>query len=134
MREKFNAHSLGVLAKTILLVAAVFASSVYADAPPVEFAGDSRYCRSTPERDASGLIKRNRAVLREFAAIHPCPSSGLPKPSCAGWKIDHPIPLACGGCDQVHNLQWLPDEIKSCAGTLCKDRWERKIYCRKSNQ
>lgn len=58
------------------------------------------------------------------------PATGQHTGPCKGWAIDHVIPLAVGGCDAVSNLQWLPVEIKSCAGTVCKDRWERKVYAR----
>ncbi|HWQ37304.1 MAG TPA: HNH endonuclease signature motif containing protein [Burkholderiales bacterium] len=88
-----------------------------------------RYC-GEPARDASGRIKRSSAVLRAFRDVHPCPATGESRGPCPGWAIDHVIPLACGGCDAVSNLQWLPDELKSAAGVLPKDRWERKIYCR----
>lgn len=86
-----------------------------------------RYC-GPPARDADGKIKRSHAVLAAFEKAHPCPAAGAGY-SCPGWAMDHVIPLACGGCDAVWNLQWLPDEIKNCAGTKCKDRFERKIYC-----
>lgn len=92
-------------------------------------AQDTRYCADQPQRDAKGRILRDKAVLREFKRLHPCPSTGKQSGGCPGWAIDHIIPLACGGCDQIHNLQWLPHEIKSCPGTACKDRWERVIYC-----
>lgn len=91
---------------------------------------ESRYC-GAPERYADGTIKRSRAVLMAFARLHPCPSNGLPDINCPGWALDHTISLACGGCDSVSNLQWLPDEIKSCAEPWCKDRWERKVYAAK---
>lgn len=87
---------------------------------------DPRYC-GEPARDANGVIKRNRAVLRAFAKVFPCPSTLQPAPSCPGWAIDHTIPLASGGCDSPANLTWLPDAIKRCAEPACKDRWER-IY------
>lgn len=87
---------------------------------------DARYC-GEPARTPTGRIKRNRAELRAFAKVFPCPSTLEPLPSCKGWAIDHVIPLASGGCDTIINMQWLPDSIKSCAGTKCKDRWER-IY------
>ena len=48
------------------------------------------------------------------------------------WQVDHVIPLVCGGCDAVVNMQWLPAAIKTCAastGVPCKDRWEQKVYC-----
>ena len=91
-------------------------------------AADPRYC-GAPERDDEGRIARSRVVLAEFRRLYPCPSTGLIYGSCPGWAIDHVIPLACGGCDAVANLQWLPLPIKSASGTLPKDRWERRIYC-----
>lgn len=89
--------------------------------------GDPRYCGAA-ERDAKGRILRDEEVLDKFASIHPCPSTGEPSRICPGWAIDHVIPLSCGGCDSIGNLQWLPDQIKSAAGKYPKDRWERKIY------
>lgn len=88
---------------------------------------DPRYC-GEPSRDVNGHIKRSRVVLREFAKVFPCPSTLKPSPSCPGWAIDHTIPLASGGCDTQVNLTWLPDEIKSCKSSVCKDRWERKYH------
>lgn len=90
---------------------------------------DSRYCGEPVARDPNGKISRDSSVLREFKKLYACPSTGLRWGPCPGWQLDHVIPLACGGCDSVKNLQWLPGEIKSCAGTKCKDRWERKVYC-----
>lgn len=88
---------------------------------------DPRYC-GEPARTEEGVIKRSRAVLRAFAKVFPCPATLEPVPSCQGWAIDHTIPLAVGGCDSIANLTWLPDPIKSCAGSACKDRWERKYH------
>lgn len=88
---------------------------------------DPRYC-GTPVRDADGDIVRSSAVLRAFKKIHPCPSTGLSTGACPGWSIDHVVPLACGGCDAIYNLQWLPNDQKSTAGDHAKDRFERKIY------
>jgi hypothetical protein len=105
--------------KMALLLAAVVLSAS---------AADPRYC-GAPERTDEGRIARSRAVLAEFRRLYPCPSTGLIHGSCPGWAIDHVIPLACGGCDAVVNLQWLPLPIKSASGTLPKDRWERRIYC-----
>lgn len=90
---------------------------------------DPRYC-GQPARDADGRISRSTQVLAEFQRLHPCPSTGKTFGSCPGWSKDHVIPLVCGGCDAVGNLQWLPHEIKSASGTLPKDRWERRVYCR----
>lgn len=92
---------------------------------------EQRYC-GEPARSADGSIKRSTAMLAAFKRAHPCPSTGLTYGACAGWSVDHVIPLACGGCDSVSNAQWLPLSIKSCAvsaGILCKDRFERVIYC-----
>lgn len=97
------------------------------------FAGpldETRYCTVTPHRDRDGSISRRADVLRAFKRIHPCPSTWATSGPCPGWAIDHVIPLKNGGCDSVHNLQWLPNEIKSCGGDKCKDRWERKVYAR----
>jgi hypothetical protein len=88
---------------------------------------DPRYA-GEPARDKHGRILRNKAVLREFAKVFPCPANLKPVPSCPGWSIDHVIPLAAGGADRQDNLQWLPAGLKSCAGRLCKDRWERKYH------
>lgn len=88
---------------------------------------DPRFCGS-PVRDANGDIMRSAAVLRAFQKIHPCPATGLPTGACPGWAKDHIVPLACGGCDHIGNLQWLPDDQKSVAGAHAKDRFERKIY------
>lgn len=95
-------------------------------------ATDSRICttQETVVRDKNGKIKRSMSLLRDYQSIHPCPSTGKTTDSCPGWALDHVIPLACGGCDSIENLQWLPNEIKSAAGKYPKDRWERKINCK----
>lgn len=93
------------------------------------WAQDARYC-GPPARDALGTIVRSRQVLRDFQQLYPCPATGEARGACPGWFKDHTIPLVCGGCDTVENLQWLPGPIKTCAGTVCKDRWERRVYCR----
>lgn len=94
---------------------------------------ETRYCNNAnPHRDADGSISRRADVLRAFRQLYPCPATGKTQGACEGWAIDHVIPLACGGCDAVANLTWLPTAIKSCAGTTCKDRWERTIYCKEA--
>jgi hypothetical protein len=92
-------------------------------------AADIRVCGTEAVRNADGQIVRSSTVLKRFQEAHPCPSTGLSEGACPGWSKDHVIPLACGGCDSIENLQWMKNSIKSCAGTECKDRWERKIYC-----
>lgn len=96
-------------------------------AQPVDPFAEVRYC-GEPKRSASGQIVRSKAVLRAFQRLYPCPSTGLTTGACPGWAINHTIPLACGGCDSVSNLDWMPDEIKSCAEPWCRDRWERQVY------
>lgn len=83
---------------------------------------DIRYC-GTPKRDADGKISRSITAINDFKHIHPCPVDNKTG-ACPGWAIDHVIPLACGGCDAVYNMQWLPTRYKITG----KDRWERKIY------
>lgn len=86
---------------------------------------DDRYC-GEPRRDASGDIYRSYAVRAAFVRAHPCPVTGQTTGPCPGWQVDHVIPLACGGCDAVNNMQWLPETIKTQKGG--KDGFERKIY------
>lgn len=90
---------------------------------------ETRYC-GAPLRHHDGRILRRMDVLVAFRDLYPCPATGEKRGACPGWAIDHVIPLAVGGCDAVRNLQWLPVELKSCAGN-CKDRWEREIYNKK---
>ena len=92
--------------------------------PPLE---EIRYC-GPPPRNADGSIKRRSDVVTAFKRQHPCPVTGETTGSCTGWQIDHVIPLACGGCDSVNNMQWLPESLKTVPVTG-KDRFERKIYC-----
>jgi hypothetical protein len=107
----------------IRLVAALF---ILATAQAA--AGDRRIC-GEPARNERGEIIRRADVLAKFQRLHPCPATGRQKGACKGWAKDHVIPLACGGCDAVENLQWLPNAIKSARGTYPKDRWERRVYC-----
>jgi hypothetical protein len=82
-----------------------------------------------PPRNPDGSIKRSSAVLAAFRRANPCPSTGLTTGPCEGWRMDHSIPLACGGLDIVANITWLPHILKSGPGALPKDRWERRVYC-----
>lgn len=77
---------------------------------------DPRFC-GPPERNADGTIKRSAAVLREFERLWPRPLDGR------AWYRDHVIPLACGGCDALANLQWLHEEA-----WRDKSKWERRVY------
>jgi hypothetical protein len=91
---------------------------------------DPRYV-GPPARDADGSIKRSSYQKALFARMYPCPAKGEVTSACPGWRIDHVIPMACGGVDAPVNMQWLPVAIKSCSlktGVPCKDRWERTVY------
>lgn len=93
----------------------------------VSFSSDTRICGEV-KRDSKGVIKRDLKVLRDFQYLYPCPSTGKTTGPCKNWAKDHVIPLACGGCDTIENMQWLPVEIKSCKEDTCKDRFERQVY------
>jgi hypothetical protein len=112
-----------VIRTVILALALLVAGRAFA----LDALTEVRRC-GPPPRTASGEIKRRSDVLTAFKKLYACPSTGLHTGSCPDWSIDHTLPLALGGCDAVFNLQWLPNAIKSCAGTACKDRWERKVY------
>jgi len=105
--------------------------ALHMDARALSLTVEERYCSEPANvlRDADGKIARSRAVIAFFRARHPCPSTHLTSGPCRDWAIDHVIPLECGGCDSVNNMQWLPNAIKSAAGSLPKDRWEHAVYC-----
>jgi len=90
---------------------------------------DKRYCYAITDipRDSNGVIIRSSKPVYAFWHTHPCPVTFKTTGACPGWSIDHVIPLASGGCNILENMQWLPNEIKTCAGKFCKDRWERII-------
>lgn len=86
-----------------------------------------RYCGAV-NRDSNNNIVRRSDVTTAFQNIYPCPSTGKRTGACPGWSKDHTIPLACGGCDAVFNMAWIPNKAKNCKDDWCKDRYERKIY------
>ena len=108
-------------------ILALVLAPVLALAQPADRLAEIRYC-GTPARAADGSIKRSSAVLAAFQRQHPCPATGSTKGACPGWQLNHVVPLACGGCDAVWNLDWMPVETKTCAQPWCRDRWERKAY------
>lgn len=130
------------VATTVLVLAVVFLAGCASPQPQPEIHSlmtvakpvdakylDNRYC-GEPARDAATrVIVRDAKVPAAFKRIHACPATGLTTGACPRWALDHVIPLDMGGCDAVWNMQWLPDWLKSCAGS-CKDRWERKVNCR----
>jgi 5-methylcytosine-specific restriction endonuclease McrA len=113
--------------RRLLIASLLFPLLVHAGTAPDALL-EKRYC-GPPTRTASGDILRRADVLRAFKQAHRCPSTGLYTGDCPGWAMDHVVPLACGGCDAVWNLQWLPNDLKSDAGEPHdKDRFERKVY------
>jgi 5-methylcytosine-specific restriction endonuclease McrA len=105
-------------------VIAVMLCAFEAKADPLK---EERYVTEI-KRDAKGQILRRADVLVAFKKIHPCPSTGQSTGACPNWQMNHVVPLACGGIDAVGNLAWLPTAIKACKGTICVDRYERKVY------
>lgn len=116
--------------RAILLAAALTTAAATASASlPVPATQEIRYC-GPPARTASGEILRRADVLAAFRKANPCPSTGKTSGACPRWSMDHVWPLACGGCDAVWNIQWLPNALKSAAQVTApgpKDRWEREI-------
>lgn len=115
------------LTGVLLLAMAFFVQAQPSSEQSVSALEEMRYC-GPPARLADGSIRRRSDVLAAFKRAHPCPVTGLATGTCPGWSMDHVIPLACGGCDAVSNLQWLPNALKT-APITGKDRFERKIYC-----
>lgn len=107
-----EARRAGLLIVAVLLLA--IASLVWYGL--AHAADDPRFC-GPPARGDDGTILRSSTVLREFGLLYPKPQDGR------AWYRDHVIPLACGGCDSVANLQWLPE-----AQWREKSKWERKVY------
>jgi hypothetical protein len=65
---------------------------------------------ATAPISAEAQIKRDRSQVRAFRAENPCPSTSRTRGACAGWEIDHVVPLCAGGADHPTNLQWLRKE------------------------
>jgi hypothetical protein len=111
--------------RSTLIVLALLSAAAQAAPPDPLF--EQRYC-GPPTRLKDGSIRRRADVIATFQKIHPCPSTGKTTGACPNWAKDHPVPLACGGCDAVWNMQWLPVDAKAGSDPHDKDRWERKVY------
>lgn len=114
-----------------VLLLLLMIGAAHAQTPVLPSLIELRYCYAPADvpRDAAGRIIRSSSVIYRFRQAHPCPVTGLRDGACTGWSIDHIIPLVCGGCDSVNNLQWLPNSIKSGPDADDKDRWEQRVYC-----
>ena len=108
----------------IIAFSIVFSMAVAAD-NSMDPMKEIRYC-GPPDRDANGVITRNPAVISAFRKNNACPSTGLFTGSCPNWSINHIKPRACGGCDAVYNLAWMPNILKS-TPVIGVDRYERII-------
>lgn len=75
---------------------------------------------------AAFSTERSSTARRDFAKDHPCPVTGAAVPDhCAGYVIDHVVPLCAGGPDKPANMQWSRKEI-----SMVKDNVERATcYC-----
>ena len=71
------------------------------------------------QRDSHGKIQRSAKAEDDFKKSHPCPSTGKSSGACAGYVIDHIVPLKHGGADAPINMQW-----QTTAEAKAKDRWE----------
>ncbi|WP_298929282.1 HNH endonuclease signature motif containing protein [uncultured Ramlibacter sp.] len=58
---------------------------------------------------AGARIERSQAEVRAFRADNPCPATGRRSGACAGWAVDHVLPLCAGGPDKPANMQWITD-------------------------
>lgn len=118
---------LGLAMAAELATTAARAGPLQPTAQVLDAFAEVRQC-GAPARLADGSIRRRADVLHAFRKLHPCPPTGTTVGACAGWAINHVIPLASGGCDAVSNLQWLPLQAKACAEWWCVDRWERTYW------
>lgn len=110
-----------------VLVSPAFGQYLQPVAPATDPLLEYRQC-GAPVRLVDGSIRRRSDVIYAYRKLHPCPLTGLITGACAGWQINHVIPLAKGGCDSVSNMMWLPVQIKTCSTAWCVDRWERTYY------
>lgn len=67
---------------------------------------------------------RHASQAALFRATTPCPATHKIQKWCAGYVVDHTMPLCAGGIDSPSNMQW---QTKS--ASYLKDIEERKL-CR----
>ncbi|SRR6266404_4343891 len=80
--------------------------------------------------EADAGTPRNPVTVREFRKTHPCPHTGLTTGPCAGYVVDHKVPLCADGADSVANMMWMATDAAQ-----AKDRLERDLCrCRASHK
>lgn len=55
---------------------------------------------------AEASESRSYRAKRDFRLENPCPSTGKARGPCAGYVVDHVVPLCAGGPDEPANMQW----------------------------
>jgi len=108
-------------------VAVALLIGLFDNAYSIEEYNDIRYCGPPARHAVTNRILRDGKQKYLFRKHNPCPANGSLHGACPGWSVDHIRPLASCGCDNYNNMQWLNNDIKTCAG-ICKDRWERWVY------
>jgi hypothetical protein len=53
-----------------------------------------------------GVI-RDRAQVRAFRQLNPCPATGKTGGPCGGWVVDHVVALCRQGPDASANMAWM---------------------------
>lgn len=95
-------------------------------------ASDAKFCGVVVHDISTGKLHRDTAAVARYLKANPKPIGEE-----ADWEVDHPYPLACGGCDNETNMILMHKSIKTCArtpgGPYCKDRYERRrdLFCSK---
>ena len=74
---------------------------------------------SAYQANDKSYLKRNATVKRHFKQQTICPTTGTYTQKCAGYVVDHIIPLKCYGKDSVENMQY-----QTIADAKIKNRYE----------
>lgn len=77
---------------------------------------------------ALAALGRDPGQVRQFRKLNACPATGLFIGPCAGYVVDHIIPLCIGGPDEPRNMQW-----QERGASYRKDALEREV-CRKAKR
>jgi hypothetical protein len=84
------------------------AAAVGVPAPKAKpVAATSTTDKARPKATVKPKPKRDPWARAAFRRLKPCPATGQKKGACPGYEIDHVVPLAAGGADAPHNMQWL---------------------------